>query len=79
MAKCGPKKFFCGCKHKFGLNMQGTCNSHGCFLDIMIEHLAARSDFLALATSDLKHKLERNGFLAPELCLFGNNAYVNTN
>jgi hypothetical protein len=78
VAKCGPKKFFCGRKHKFGLNMQGTCDSHGRFLDIMIEHPAATSDYLAFSTSALKHKLERNGFLAPELCLFGDNAYVNT-
>ncbi len=78
VAKCGPKKFFCGRKHKFGLNMQGTCDSHGRFLDVMIEHPAATSDYLAFSTSALKHKLERNGFLAPELCLFGDNAYVNT-
>jgi hypothetical protein len=25
-AGCGSKKFFCGRKHKFGLNMQGTCD-----------------------------------------------------
>jgi hypothetical protein len=77
-AKCGPKKFFCGRKKKFGLNMQGTCDSHGRFLDVMIEHPAATSDYLAFSTSALKHKLERNGFLAPGLCLFGDNAYVNT-
>jgi hypothetical protein len=78
LAKCGAKKFFCGRKKKFGLNMQGTCDSHGRFLDVMIEHPGATSDYLAFSTSVLKHKLERNGFLAPELTLFGDNAYVNT-
>jgi hypothetical protein len=58
--------------------MQGTCNSHGRFLDVMIKQPAATSDNLAFSTSALKHKLERDGFLAPKLCLFGNNAYVNT-
>jgi hypothetical protein len=78
MTKCGAKKFLCGRKKKFGLNMQGTCDSHGRFLDVMIEHPAATSDYLAFSTSALKHKLETNGFLAPGLCLFGDNAYVNT-
>lgn len=27
--KVGPKKFFCGRKKKFGLNMQAICDSHG--------------------------------------------------
>jgi hypothetical protein len=58
--------------------MQGTCNSHGRFLDVMIKHPATTSDYLAFSTSALKHKLEKNGFFAPKLCLFGNNAYVNT-
>jgi hypothetical protein len=58
--------------------MQGTCDSHGRFLDAMIEHPATTSDYLAFSTSALKHKLERNGLLAPKCCLFGNNAYVNT-
>jgi hypothetical protein len=44
----------------------------------MIEQLAATSSYLALSTLALKQKLERNRFLAPELCLFGDNACVNT-
>jgi hypothetical protein len=44
----------------------------------MIEHSAATLDYLAFSTSALKHKLERNRFLGPKLCLFGDNAYVNT-
>ena len=77
-AKCGPKKFFCGRKKKFGLNMQGTCDAHGRFLNLCIGHPGSTSDFLAFSTSVLCHKLEKRGFLAPGLCLFGDNAYVNT-
>ena len=77
-AKCGPKKFFCGRKKKFGMNLQGTVDHHGRFLHMSIWHPASTSDYLAFSTMDLFHKLERPGFLAPGLCLFGDNAYVNT-
>jgi DDE superfamily endonuclease len=76
-AKCGPKKFFCGRKHKFGLNMMGTVDYEGRFVDIQIAHPAATSDYLAFATSNLKAKLEQPGFLAKGLVLFGDNAYSN--
>ena len=33
LAKCGPMKFHRGHKKKFGLNMQGTCDHEGRFLD----------------------------------------------
>ena len=78
LAKCGPKKFFCGRKHKFGLNMMGTVDYEGRFVDVQISHPAATSDYLAFATSDLKSKLEQSGFLAPGLVLFGDNAYGNS-
>ena len=78
LSKCGPKKFFCSRKHKFGLNMMGTVDSEGRFLDVQIAHPAATSDYLAFATSDLKAKLEEPGFLAPGLVVFGDNAYSNT-
>ena len=77
-ATCGAKKFFCGRKKRFGINMQATCDAHGWFLDIYLKHPGATSDYLAFMTSPLQHKLEQNGFLAPGLCLFGDNAYVNT-
>jgi hypothetical protein len=76
-AHCGPKKFFCGRKHKFGLNMQATCDAEGKFLDVSIAHPASTSDFLAFSTSSLQKKIERPGFLAPGLCIFGDLAYVN--
>jgi hypothetical protein len=58
--------------------MQATCDAHGRFLDIYLKHPGATSDYLAFMTLPLQHKLEQNGFLAPGLCLFGDNAYVNT-
>ncbi len=75
--KCGAKKFFCGRKKKFGLNMQGVCDLRGCFLDICIQHPGATSDYLAFITSPLKYKLETPEFLGPGLALYGDNAYVN--
>ena len=38
----------------------------------------AASDFCAFDESALKQKLEAEGFLRPGLCLFGDNAYVNS-
>jgi hypothetical protein len=75
--QCGRKKFFCGRKHKFGLNMQAVCDAEGRFLDVEIGHPASTSDFLAFSTSRFHSKLETDGFLADGLCLFGDNADVN--
>jgi hypothetical protein len=78
-------KFYCARKNKYGLNMMATCDSKGRFLDVQISHPGSTSDHLCFITSSLKCKLEskRPGtgedFLAPGLCLFGDNAYVNTN
>jgi hypothetical protein len=77
IAGCGPKKFYCGRKHKFGLNLQGTCDAEGKFLEISIGHPASTSDFLAFTTSGFHKKLETPGFLAPGLAIFGDAAYVN--
>ena len=77
LAGCGAKKFMCGRKKKCGLNMQGTCDARGSFLDVSISHPGSTSDYLAFMTSPLRHKLEEPGFLAPGLVLFGDNAYVN--
>jgi DDE superfamily endonuclease len=73
----GAKKFFCGRKHKYGMNLQGTCDARGRFLDLSICHPASTSDFLAFTTSRFHRKLETPGFLAPGLCIFGDSAYVN--
>jgi len=78
-ATVGPKKFFCGRKKKFGLNMQGVCDHEGRFLDIAIGHPASTGDYLCFKTSSLHDSLENvEGFLAPGLILFGDNAHVNT-
>jgi hypothetical protein len=77
-AECTAKKFFCGRKHKFGLNMQeGTCDAEGRFLDVSIGHPASTSDFLAFSTSKFHKKIETPGYMAPGLCIFGDLAYVN--
>ena len=76
-AKCGEKKFYCGRKHKYGICMQAVCDSNSKFLDVSLGHPASTSDFMAFASSDLGRKLEEATFLAPELALFGDCAYVN--
>mmetsp|Transcript_13429 Transcript_13429/g.25216 ORF Transcript_13429/g.25216 Transcript_13429/m.25216 type:complete len:487 (+) Transcript_13429:1058-2518(+) len=74
----GESKFFCGRKKKYGLNLMGTCDARGFFLDVEIRYPGSSSDFYAFLNSNLREKLERNGFLAEGLCLYGDNAYVNT-
>jgi hypothetical protein len=74
----GEMKCFCGRKKKYGLNMQGTCDSRGRFLDVEIGFPGASSDFFAFTHSKLREKVGAPGFLYPGLCLFGDNAYVNT-
>jgi hypothetical protein len=75
---CGAKKFFCGRKKKFGLNMQATCDHEKRFLDIYLGHPASTSDYLAFCSSPLFCSLEADGFMKEGLCIFGDNAYVNT-
>lgn len=77
IAEVGSKKFFCGRKKKFGLNMQATCDHEKRFLDIYVKHPASTSDYLAFCSSPLYCNLEKEGFMKPGLCIFGDNAYVN--
>jgi hypothetical protein len=70
-------KFFCGRKHKFGLNCQAVCDARGRFMDISIVFPGSTSDCLAFEGMSLFRKLEE-GLLATGLCLFGDNAYLNT-
>ncbi|KAL9191554.1 hypothetical protein ACHAXT_001260 [Thalassiosira profunda] len=74
---CGPAKFFCGRKKKFGLNMQAVCDARGRFLDVEIKFPGSTSDFFAFEQSKVKAMIAEDGFLRPGLCLFGDNAYVN--
>lgn len=75
--KIGSAKFWCGRKNKYGMNLQAVCDSDKRFLYIGIQYGASASDLLAFNVSDLKAKLEKEGFLAPGLCLLGDNAYIN--
>ena len=77
-SKCNSGKFFCGRKSKYGLNMQAVCDAKRRFLDVSIKNPGSASDFLSFATSPLHGKLRQDGFLAEGICLFGDNAYVNT-
>ena len=78
LTKQGQKKYFCGRKNKYGLNMQGVCDHNGRFLDVSIMHGGSSSDLLAFEASDLHSKLKNQSLLAPGLCLFGDNAYINS-
>ena len=73
----GPKKFFCGRKKKFGLNMQATVDDKRRFIDIDISHPGASSDYLVFAVSNLKRRLESDLLVAGKV-IFGDNAYINT-
>jgi hypothetical protein len=55
----------------------GTCDSRGYFLDVEVKYPGSSSDFYAFLNSNLRQKLETPNFLAPGLCIYGDNAYVN--
>jgi DDE superfamily endonuclease len=74
----GATKYFCGRKHKYGLNLQAVCDASYRFLDLSLQYGASTSDFFAFNSSCLREKLEEENFLCPGFHLFGDNAYVNT-
>jgi hypothetical protein len=74
---CSPGTFMRGRKKKFGLNCQAVCDVRGRFLDISIVYPGSTSDCLAFKGMTLFQKLEA-GILTPGLCVFGDNAYLNT-
>ncbi len=76
-AGCCRRKFFCGCKGKFGLNCQAVSDVHGRILDISIGLPGASSDCISFEASNLYERLE-GGLLKIGLVLFGDNAYLNT-
>jgi len=78
-AFCGSNSFLCGCKNKFGFNMQAICDSEWQFLQVWINHPASLSDFLAFIKLEIYKILKQPGFLAPNLVLFGDNAYCSNN
>lgn len=77
LSTCSPQKFMCGRKHKFGLNLQAICDARGRFLDVSVMFPGSTSDVLSFESSAIYTKLE-DGLLAPSLCIFGDNAYINT-
>jgi hypothetical protein len=74
---CSKGKFSCARKKTYGLNCQAVCDVRGRFLDISILYPGSTSDCLAFEGMSLFHRLEQ-GIFAPDLCLFGDNAYLNT-
>jgi hypothetical protein len=77
--RTGSKAFFCGRKGKFGYNLQAVADSDGRFLSVWLIHPASSSDFISFIRSKLYLKLNTPGFLAEDLVIFGDNAYVSTN
>ena len=76
-AGCADGNFYCGRKGKYGLNCQAVCDLRGRFLDMSILYPGSTSDCLAFEGMSLYHRLE-NSLLAKGLCLFGDNAYLNS-
>jgi DDE superfamily endonuclease len=64
LSECDPGKFFCGRKHKFGLNCQAICDSRGRFLDISVMFPGSTSDVLAFEGTTIYEEL-KGGLLAP--------------
>jgi DDE superfamily endonuclease len=77
VAGVGPARFYCGRKHKYGLNCQAVSDRRGRILDISIKYGGSSSDCLAFEASDLYARLEK-GLLQPGLVIFGDNAYLNS-
>ena len=77
-AQLGAKKFYCGRKKRYGLNMQAICDHKRQFMFIDIAHPASTSDYLSFGSSTICKRLETVGFLADGLTIYGDNAYVNT-
>jgi hypothetical protein len=73
----GQIKYLCGRKSKYGLNLQAICDHKRRFLDVSILFGGSTSDLLAFEASPIRETLAEEGFLAPGLCMFGDNAYVN--
>ena len=77
-AGVGPKKFFCGRKHKFGLNLQAVCDSDRRFIDLSILNPGSASDYLSFITSELYRSFcSSPEFLKAGLTIYGDNAYIN--
>ena len=58
--------------------MQAICDDRRRFIDIEITHPASTSDYLAFSTSLISAKLENNNLAKKGLCIYGDNAYMNS-
>ena len=76
-AGCDEGKFNCSRKKKYGLNCQAVCDVWGRILDISIHYPGCTSDCRAFKGMSFHQQLE-DGISAPGLCIFGDNAYLNT-
>ncbi|KAG7343885.1 DDE superfamily endonuclease [Nitzschia inconspicua] len=77
-AGVGKGKFCCGRKKKYGMQMQGTCDARGRFLDVAIGLPGTASDFTVWLECQLRKLVETDRFLSDGLLLFGDNVYINT-
>ena len=69
-------KYFCGRKHKLGLNIQAVCDHKKRFTNVSIWYGDSTLDHLAFEISGLKKKIMPvPGFFTDELCFFGDNAF----
>ncbi len=77
--KCGigQLKFFCVRKNKFRLNCQAVSDANGRLLEMAITYGGSTSDCSAFEGSNLYKRLEC-GLLLDGFCLFGDNAYLNS-
>ena len=75
--KCGPMRFMCGCKGKYGLNLQGVCDHIQRFTSIWILYPGLSSDFLSFIRSSLYRSIQVPGYLFPRLVIFGDLTYIN--
>ena len=71
------RKFYCGRKGKFGLNLQAVCDARHQFTYISLQHPVSASDYLAFVTSSLYGQLTEGQGIPQGYCLYGDNAYVN--
>ena len=78
MSKVNSKKFHCARKSKFGMNLQALCDSKRRFLFCGIGFPGSSSNHLAWESCAFKRMVEKEGFLAAGLCIFVDNAYINS-
>ncbi|KAG7344010.1 DDE superfamily endonuclease [Nitzschia inconspicua] len=77
-AGVGKGIFCCGRKKKYGMQLQGTCDARGRFLDVAIGLPGTASDFTVWLECQLRKLVETDRFFSDGLLLFGDNAYINT-